>query len=108
MGWASLIAVILEVLGPILADWLKECSKEKLDEAAGRLPEPGTYANEGAATAALFDEAIRGLPRLAFIRRSALRRAKAAMVDGTKIRKKPLTPAEIEEGRDLVGAVKGE
>ncbi len=108
MGWAAIIAAILEVFGPILASWLKDCSKDKLTDAASSLPDPITFATEGAATAALFDEAISNLPRLAFIRRAALRRMKsAAIVDG-KLRRTPLTADEIAEARDLVGAVRND
>lgn len=108
MGWASIIAALLEVFGPILQDWLKECTKERLEDAAADLPDVGSYASEGAAVVAMFDTAIADLPRLAFVRRSALRRMKAASVRDGKMRRAPLTAEEIREGRDLVGGVRNE
>jgi hypothetical protein len=102
MQWVMIITAILELLGPLIQDWLKKCTEEKLSEAAGHLPEPSTFASEGAAAAALFDEAIASLPRLAFIRRAALRRAKLAAIEGSTVRVRPLTESELEEGRDLV------
>lgn len=99
---------ILELLGPLLQDWLKKCTEERLNQAAAELPDADTFANEGEAAAALFDRAIADLPRLAFVRRAALRRAKAVSIEGKKIRTRPLTASEIAEGRDLVGGVRGE
>jgi len=108
MVWTSLIAVLLELFGPLLADWLKGCTEERLANAAAELPPADTYGSEGEAAAALFDRAISDLPRLAFVRRAALRKAKAVAVQGKKIRRTKLTAAEIAEGLDFVGAVKGE
>jgi len=108
MVWTSLIAVLLELFGPLLADWLKGCTEERLANAAAELPPADTYGSEGEAATALFDRAIADLPRLAFVRRAALRRAKAVAVQGKKIRRAKLTAAEIAEGLDFVGAVKGE
>ena len=108
MGWASLIAVLLELFGPLLADWLKGCTEERLANAAAALPPADTYGSEGEAAAALFDRAIADLPRLAFVRRAALRKAKQVAVQGKKIRRAKLTAAEVAEGLDFIGAVKGE
>jgi hypothetical protein len=108
MGWAAIVAALIELFGPLLQDWLKDCTAERLSDAARELPEPDTFGSEGEAASALFDRAISDLPRLAFVRRAALRRAKAAAVVGKKIRRTPLTAAELAEGRDYVGGVKGE
>jgi hypothetical protein len=108
VGWLAIISALLTIFGPLIADWLKGCLEERLNEAAASLPPAETYASEGDASDALFDEAIRGLPRFAFARRAALRRAKAAAREGDGIRTAPLTAAELDEARDLVGAVKNE
>lgn len=108
MGWASIVAALLAIFGPLISDWLKECTEEKLSDAADNLPEPSTFGSEGEATAALFDEAIARLPRLAFVRRAALRRMKAASIVDGKLRTAPLTAEEIAEARDLVGGVRQE
>lgn len=108
MGWAAIITALIELLGPLLADWLKKCTEERFAQAAAELPDADTFANEGEAAAALFDRTIADLPRLAFVRRAALRRAKAVSIEGKKIRTRPLSAAEIAEGRDLVGGVRGE
>lgn len=108
MGWAAIITALIELFGPLLANWLKECTEERLSNAAAELPDADSYASEGEAAAALFDRAISDLPRLAHVRRAALRRAKAIAVEGKKIRTRPLTAAEMVEGRDLVGGVRGE
>jgi len=108
MGWFSIVAAILELLGPLLQSWLKDCTEERLANAAAELPPADTYGSEGEAAAALFDKAIADLPRLAFVRRAALRKAKAVAVQGKKLRPAKLTAAEIAEGLDFVGAVKGE
>jgi hypothetical protein len=100
--------MIMQILGPLLEKWIASCTEEKLTEAAGRLPGREVFASDGEAANALFDEAIASLPRLAFIRRSALRRAKAVMVVNGQLRTSALTVTELEEGRDLVSAVRGE
>jgi hypothetical protein len=56
----------------------------------------------------VFDRAIKDLPRWAKWRRKALQRAKEVAVQGKKLRRAKLTAAEIAEGLDFVGAVKGE
>jgi hypothetical protein len=108
MAWAGIIAALIELFGPLLTDWLKSCTEERLEDAAADLPATTSYANEGEAVGALFDAAIADLPRLAFVRRAALRRMKAASIDGKKMRRAPLTAEEVREARDLVGGVRNE
>jgi hypothetical protein len=108
MGWAAIIAALIRVLGPVLAGWVEDCTKERLEKAAAKLPAADTYASEGEAAAAVFDRAIKDLPRWAKWRRKALQRAKEVAVQGKKLRRAKLTAAEIAEGLDFVGAVKGE
>lgn len=109
MGWSVLIAELLKLFGPLLTDWLKSCTEERLERAAANLPAAESFGSEGKAVEALYDEAIDDLPRFAFIRRAALRRMKSAAVtpEGT-VRRTPLTASEMREGRDLVGGVRNE
>lgn len=104
---AAIIASLLSIFGPVLADWLKKCLEERLNDAAAGLPPAASFATEGAAVEALFDAAIDNLPRWAFIRRRSLERMKAASVtaDG-KLRTAPLTAEELREARDIVGAIR--
>jgi hypothetical protein len=78
MGWAAIITALVQLFGPILAEWLKKWLDSLLNSAAARVAAPETFTTPAAATAAMFDEAVSGLPRLAFARRSLLRRLKAA------------------------------
>ena len=108
MGWATIIATILELLGPILQDLLKSCMEDQLNDAAGELPAAETYGSDGLAAEALFNQAIANLPFWARFRKRALRRAKAVAVQGNALRTTPLTEAEIREGYSLVGSVRAE
>jgi len=108
MNWAAIIAALMEVFGPILQDWLKDCTAERLNRAAAELPPAETFGSDAAATVAMFDEAIASLPRLAFVRRTGLRRMKAAAIVDGKVRRAPLTAHEIAEARDIVGGVRNE
>lgn len=108
MEWVAIITALLQLFGPILQDWLEKCTEEKLNDAAQSLPSADSFASEAAAVEALFDEAIANTPRLAFLRRAALRRMKAAAVKDGVVRREPLTAAEIEEGRDLIRGIRRE
>ncbi len=80
MEWVAIIAALMQVFGPILAEWLKKCMEERMEEAAKNLPVASSFASEADAADALFDEMIAGLPRFAFIRRAAFRRMKQAAI----------------------------
>lgn len=101
MGWAAIIAVILEIFGPLLAEWLQKWLDSLLNKAASRLPAASSFATEDMARGALFDEAIRSLPRFAFARRAMLRRMKASGLGS-------LTVNEEAEFRDLSAAAENE
>ncbi len=106
MGWAAIIAAIMEIFGPLLSDWLKECTEDRLSNATADLPPVGEFVSEGAAAYAMFDAAIADLPRFAFIRRRALERMRDRTVEGAAIRRTPLTADELREARDIVRAVR--
>jgi hypothetical protein len=108
MGWAAIIAALIRVLGPVLADWLEGCTKERLENAAAKLPAADTFASEGEAAAAVFDRAIKDLPRWAKWRRKALARAKEVAVQGSAIRREPLTADEVAEGLALTAPARAE
>ncbi|HVL15721.1 MAG TPA: hypothetical protein VM529_24325 [Gemmata sp.] len=106
MGWASLIAALIQLLGPVLQEWLKDCTEEKLKEAAAQLPKASTFGSEGAAAAALFDKAIANQKPWALLRRRALKKAKAAAVEGDKVRRTPLSESEAKAAKKLVGGIR--
>lgn len=85
MGWAAIITALLQIFGPILAEWLKKWLDSWLQATAAKLPDAGTYATDGEAQMALFDAAIAGLPRFAFGRRALLRRMRATASDAAKL-----------------------
>lgn len=106
MAWITIIAALLTVFGPAISDWLENCTKDRLKEAADSLPAPSTFASEGAAVAAMFNKAIAALPRRAFLRRKALARMKKAAVVNGKLRTKPLTSAELKEAKAVVKGIR--
>lgn len=99
MGWASIIAALLTIFGPMLIEWLKQWLESRMADAATRLPAVASFGSEGDARDALFDEAIRSLPRFAFARRSLLRRMKASAKDGV---------VDEAEFRDLAASAENE
>lgn len=107
MGWASIIAVLLEFLSPLIQDWLAKCAENRAQAAAERLPAFESFASEDAARDALFDEMISDLPALAFARRGLLRRAKRAAAKAgvtSAGAARPLDPEDAAELADLAGA----
>ena len=52
MGWITIVASILELLGPIIQDLLKNCMEDQLNDAAADLPAVETYDSEGQAAEA--------------------------------------------------------
>jgi len=108
MGWASIVLAIIELLSPLLQEWLKGCTEERLANAAAELPPADTYGSEGEAAAAVFDRAIADLPRWAKWRRNALARAKEVAVQGAVIRREPLTESEVAEGLALTAFARAE
>lgn len=102
MGWAALISSLLEIFGPVLAEWLKRWLDSLLQNSAARLPAAESFGSAKAARTALFDEAISSTPRLAFARRGLLRRMKA------HAEVKSLTGDAAEELRDLASAAASE
>lgn len=108
MGWAAVIAMIIELVGPYLMEWLKQLLERWLSRAAADLPAPAT----GGDVVGLFDAAIDRLPRLAFARRALLRAVKrvaepraAALLAGTV---GGLTISEMDDLKDAAGAVEAE
>lgn len=116
MGWGALIAVIIELFGPVLADWLKKLLEQWLRQAAESAtlsePDPAMMAAENISL--LFDAAIDRMPRLAFVRRNFLRSCKrAALARANQLMHAAqgggsptqLFPGERDELRDAAGAV---
>jgi hypothetical protein len=106
MGWASIVALILELVGPLLEKWMAECTADRLESASAELPPATSFASQGDAATALFDKAIDDLPRFAFVRRRALERMRDKSVEGDKLRTAPFTAEELREARDIVGHIR--
>lgn len=100
MGWSAIIIMLIELFGPLLIEWLKKWLEDRLNKAAASLPAAESYGSPELARAALFDEAIAALPRLAFARRALLRRMKATDANPT--------PEALAELRDIAGAAEQE
>lgn len=102
MGWAAIIGLLIEILGPILKEWILNWINNHLKRVAASLPAPATFATPQLANDALMDAAISAAPRFAFARRGILRWMK---------RKGPaptLTAEDFAELRDLSEAADNE
>lgn len=109
MGWASIIAALIQLFGPALVEWLQKWLDGILKRAAESLPDVTTYAAEPLAREALFDRAIALTPRFAFARRTLLRRLKtSAILHGYPEAVGHLTPDELAEVRDAAFAAADE
>lgn len=109
MQWAALIAMIMEILKPILNDLVAKCMENRLQRAARRMPaEAMTFGSDGAATLALLDRAIADCRFYELLKIGALYRAKSVLVINGELRSTPLTADELAEGRALVGVVDAE
>lgn len=95
MGWAAIIAGILQILGPIFSEWIRKWLEERLNRAARELGETGSAA-------ALFDRAIADQRRGP--KRMLLKRLRAMTAGGVFA----ATEADIEELRDLAPALENE
>lgn len=108
MGWAAIIGLFLQFLGPLIQKLLDKW----LNKAAKKLKAPDSYASPTKATEALYDAAIaeakgiRHAPVRALLRaakRAAVARAEPvfAKAGGANVKIPPLTKAEKEELTDL-------
>lgn len=103
MSWAAVIAAILEIIGPVIAEWLKRWLEDRLNRAATRLPPPGNLpGGEGEARRTLLSAALDGLPRTAFARRTFLRVLLSLPVD------RPPTALEMAALGDAGAAAEAE
>lgn len=103
---SELIALLLELAGPLLSKLMENCTKKQLKAAAKQLPAADTFASEGEAAAALIDQAIANLPKRQKRRREALAKLKQKAVVGDTVRTKPLTSAELKEGKLLLKGIR--
>jgi len=74
--WVTIIAGLIEVFGPVLADWLKAFLAHLFTRAAAELPAPETFGgadNADKAHSALCSKALDLLPRRAVGRRLLVR-----------------------------------
>lgn len=76
MSWVAIIAAILQVIGPILVEWLRKWLESRLHRAAESLGDMTAFSSEHEARDKMFDAAIKALPKRALARREFLRRCK--------------------------------
>lgn len=96
MNLAVILAAVSAVIQAI-APLLDECAKKRLTKAAKKVGKPSSFPTERAYSDALHDEAIKNA-RLKPVK-AALGKLKVAVVDGDKVRTRPLSAAEIREGQ---------
>lgn len=107
MGWSAIILALIQLFGPAISAWLKEWLESRLRKAAATLGDPGEVP--GDRVAALFDAAIRDLPRVALGRRNLLRGLKrSAVAAAARHPASPMTADELDEIRDLAAAADDE
>jgi hypothetical protein len=82
MGWAAIIAAIIELFGPMLKEWLQKWLESRLKKAAERVNVADFGTDERAAKVALLTQAIEDTPRWMPARRMLLRRMKADVERG--------------------------
>lgn len=99
MGWAAIITAILEIVGPVLSDFLKKLLERLLNKAARRLSPAGLEARVSGpeAISELFDEAAHHLGLLAFGRRLLLRVTKDIALRRSVEILSGATPAELTD-----------
>jgi len=100
MGWMAIITLLVQIFGPIFADWLRKRLDDRLKKAAEDMRPAAEYGSSAEAVGALFDRAIASTPMLHVAERIALRHMKASaleradsIVAGGEIPK--LTDAEV-------------
>jgi hypothetical protein len=102
MGWASLIAVLIELFGPLLAELIRRW----LDPDTEGMPEYESYDSPHAARDALFDRAIASARFRPIKRRLLMKMRHAAAKAGATAAgyDRPADPADIEDIAGWVGA----
>jgi hypothetical protein len=83
MGWAAIIAAIIELFGPMLKEWLQKWLESRLKKAAERINVADFGTDERAAKVALLNVAIADTPRFMFARRLLLRQMRDGVERGT-------------------------
>ena len=78
MSIGAIIAALISVLGPMFVEWLRKWIESRLHKAAEKLPPVESFASEHEARDALFDAALKDLPKYAKGRRALLKRMKSA------------------------------
>jgi hypothetical protein len=83
MGWAAIIAAIIELFGPLLKEWLQKWLESRLKKAAERINVADFGDDERMAKMALLTRAIEDTPRYMFARRLLLRQMRDSVERGS-------------------------
>lgn len=77
MPWLALITLLLQIFGPLIAEWLRKRMQAKLEKAAESMPEMVSFGTDAAAgIEALFDRAVADTPMIFVGERMMLRAAR--------------------------------
>lgn len=102
----AIIAAILAALVPVLLEWVRKWIESRLLKAAEGMPELSMFTSEDEARDAMFDRAIKALPKRAVARRALLRKVKEiAAKSGITSRgpTRPVLASDLEELAGLAG-----
>lgn len=96
MGWSAIIAFLMQLFGPLIAEWLRKWLDDRFAKVLPMMPDPAAYPDDAARVRAICDAALATVPRIAFMRRSLIRRIQVAAVAQANS-PRPLTPEEIAD-----------
>jgi len=78
MGWISIVTLLVQIFGPLIADWLKRRMEDRLKKAASSMPAMVSFGSAGDGVAALFDRALADTPLILVGERRMLKAARKA------------------------------
>lgn len=91
--WIPIIIELVKWLGPILYKWLVEWLAKRMEEAAMRLPDPGTFGSVRESRIALLEEVYESTSWVNFVKK----RFAGKVLETMQSRGDELTPATETE-----------
>jgi hypothetical protein len=95
--WSPIIVAIVEVFGPMLAEWLAAWLKRRLTRAAAALPDPSHFGSPAEAHKALLRAAAAGLALPCTRRRRLIWASDTVAANHVTSDRPLLTPAALTE-----------